>query len=639
MAKETAEKQAPKEKLPRWDLTEYYTGIDDPQIKKDVAESLRLAKEFSAKYKGRIAELSGDELATALEAEDQLSYLVSKPGFYGSMLQQLKMDDSKVAGFNQSLSESINPISQELQFFGLELKKIDDVAMEEKYAGSEQLQKYKATLERTRAYRPHTLSDEVEGVLLAKSPTDVEGVLLRLFDEERARMRFEFRGEQLTENELEAHIDSPDQATRKEALQARSNGFADRRDIPTLIMNTIIKDKQIDDQLRNYDGDMASRNLSNNMETEVVNALVDTVMANYEQTSHRENKLRAQLLGQESLAEWDSRGPLPDKSEKYIPWKKAEEIVVSSYREFSPVMADIAQKFFDEGWIDAAPSPGKNSGAFSAGGMSRHHPHVLMNYQGKPRDVMTLAHELGHGIHQYLENATQGDITPGTPLTIAETASIFGEELVFNKLLSEIKDPTEKKVLLAEKVADGVGTIVRQASWIDFERKIHEERKNGELSSDRFAELWNEVNIKREGPAMKERTEKSGDSWHRVPHMFHTPFYMYAYSCGNLFVNSLFKAYEEGKVENFDEKLVEALKAGGTKHHSELLEPFGLDARKPSFWQKGMDVLIHRIDQLEEAIAEEKAFKAGKTEVKGGAEKKFADRVQEGKKAASERSR
>lgn len=596
--------------LPRWDLTEYYSGLDDPQIQADIDAVIAESKAFAEKYKGRVATLSGDELADAMEEDAKTSTKFTKLYYYGMLSSTLEQNNKPVAAYEQKLREISAEVSEITQFFTLELKKIDEADMAATIAGSPRLQQYAPVIEQTRRYVPHTLSDEVEQVLTKLSPVDAGGLMNRLYDETRARLRYPFRGETLTGTEVDALRMSADRQERREACEVQARVLSENIDIPVFVMNTIIKDKQLSDDLRHYDGDMASRNLSNNVEAEVVNTLIDTVTGNYEEVCHRYNALKAQLLGQESLAQWDMLAPLPEKDSAYIPWAKAKEIVLDAYRSFSPQMADIAEKFFDNGWIDAYPGADKASGAYSADGVHGMHPHVMLNYTGTPSDVMTLAHELGHGIHQYLEHQTQGEITPGTPLNLAETASIFGENVVFNRLLQEVKDPTARKVMLAEKIEDEIGSIMVQASWVDFERKIHAARREGELAPEDFAKFWSEVNSDREGPAITERVEGYGNTWSRIPHMFHTPFYMYAYSFGNLLVNSLFKAHEDGKVEDFEQKYVEALSAGGSKHHKELLAPFGLDASQPDFWQKGLDVVIDRIDQLEKAIEEEKAHLA-----------------------------
>lgn len=596
--------------LPHWDLTEYYSGLDDPQIKADIAEVKASHLAFAEKYKGRVAELSGDELADAMEESARIGTPFEKLEYYGELQSVLEQNNKEYSAFNQSLSEIGAEIGEATQFFSLELKRIEDDAMEETLAGSPRLQRYAPVLEAIRRYRPHTLSDEVEGVLTKISPVDPSGLMNRLYDETRAQLRFPFRGEELTGEEIDSKRMSPDREERKEACEVQTRVLSENIYIPTFSMNAIIKDKQIDDSLRGYDGDMARRNLSNNVEAEVVNTLVDTVTSNYEEVTHRYNAIKAQLLGQESLAQWDMLAPLPETDDTYIPWEKAKEIVLDSYQSFSPEMAEIAAKFFDNGWIDAEPAPDKAPGAFSASGVYGMHPHVMLNYMGKPNDVMTLAHELGHGIHQYLEHQHQGQITPGTPLNLAETASIFGENVVFNRLLKEVKNPTERKMMLADKIDDEIGSIVVQASWVDFERRIHAQRREGELKPEDFAKHWKDVQSEREGPVVTEHVEGAGNNWSRIGHMFHTPFYMYAYSFGNLLVNSLFKAYEDGQVENFEQKYVEALSAGGSKHHSDLLAPFGLDASEPDFWQKGLDVVINRIDELERTIEEEKQWKA-----------------------------
>lgn len=600
-----AQRKAELDKLPTWDLSEYYDSLEDPQIKADLQKADELSEAFSKKYKGRVAELSGDELATALEEDAEIERLVDKPQYYAMYQKTLDSNDPAVSKFGQSMSEAGNEIGQKTMFFGLELRDISADKFEEKMQGSEKLRKYEPLIKNILKGQPYKLADEIEEFIVRQSPAG-PGQFVRFFEEDQSRRRYPLGDEMLTNVEIRAKFDDADIDVRKEAIESYTKVNAENVHVPVFVMNNIMKSKALMDAERGYATPMSSRNLSNDVDDEVVDTLIDTVKANYPATSQRFNKLLADMLGKEKIDYWDSNVDIPGHTETYIPWDEAKQMVLDGYREFSPKMAEIAEKFFDNGWIDAKPRPGKRGGAYSSGGHPDTHPQVMMNYTGKPRDVMTLAHELGHGVHQYLENEALGPILRGTPLNLAETASIFGEDIVFQKLLQRVENPTEKKLLLTEKVQDGLGTIITQIAFADFERKIHDARKEGELSADDFAGIWRESLDDRIAEENRgERLEDSKHGWGNIPHMFRTPFYVYAYAFANLVVNGLAKANEEG-VENFEEKYLDALRAGGTKNYAELLEPFGIDAKSPDFWQKGIDVLIGHIDQLEAAIKEEK---------------------------------
>lgn len=609
--KQDAATAATKEVLPTWDLTEYYSSIEDPQIDIDLQIAVDEAKSFAEKYKGRVAELSGDELAVAIESYYAVGRSTAdKVDHYAHYLKTIYQTDPAISKFEQKVNNhSTEEISSRVMFFMLEIKNMDADVLRAKVAESEHLQKYTKLIEDIVQMQPYKLSDEIEEFIVRTSPAGA-GQFVRLYQEDQARRRYELRGEQLTVSEIRSKFSDADESVRKEAQDVYFAETARQIDIPVFIMNNILKHKGIMDNERGFAEPMSARNLGNEVDDQVVHTLIDTVIANYPATTQRYNALLAEMLGKEKLDYWDDNVAIPGNVETYVSWEEAKQIVLDGYREFSPQMADIAEMFFDKGWIDAEPRPGKAGGAFSSSGHPDMHPHVMLNYLGKPRDVMTLAHELGHGIHQYLETHNLGPILRGTPLNLAETASIFGEEIVFQKLLKRVETPTERKLLLAEKVSDGLSTITRQVSFADFERKIHAARKEGELSADDFANLWVECRKAEQGDQGQLNLDDYKHGWSNIPHIFKTPFYVYAYSFANLVVNGLAKAYEGGDVPNFEQVYVDALKAGGTKNYAELLEPFGIDATKPDFWQKGMDVLIDRIDQLEQAIADEKAWLA-----------------------------
>jgi len=418
----------------------------------------------------------------------------------------------------------------------------------------------------------------------------------RLFDETMTDLRFDVDGEALPLEPTLNMLQEPDAETRRKAAAALSATFKENLRVFTLITNTLAKDKEISDRWRKFEDIADSRHLANRVEREVVDALAAAVREAYPRLSHRYYKMKANWLGMEQMNYWDRNAPLPDTSNAIIPWGDAKDMVLSAYGAFAPEMADIARRFFDEEWIDAPARPGKAPGAFAHPTVPSAHPYVLVNYLGKPRDVMTLAHELGHGVHQVLAGE-QGALMCATPLTLAETASVFGEMLTFRKLLEATTDPRERKAMLARKVEDMINTVVRQIAFYEFERKVHTARKEGELTAEQIGELWLSVQEESLGPAIR-ISEGYETWWTYIPHFIHSPFYVYAYAFGDCLVNSLYAVYQNAD-EGFQAKYFELLKAGGTKHHSELLKPFGLDATDPSFWSKGLSMIEGLIDELE----------------------------------------
>jgi oligoendopeptidase F len=411
-----------------------------------------------------------------------------------------------------------------------------------------------------------------------------------------ASLRFDVGGKSLAIEPTLNLLQEPDEALRHQAADALAATFRENLRLFTHVTNTLAKDKEISDRWRGFADVAAARHLSNRVEPEVVDALVAAVRAAYPRISHRYYALKARWFGRDYLNHWDRNAPLPDVPTRTIPFGEARATVLGAYGLFAPEMADIARRFFDQRWIDAPVRPGKAPGAFAHPTVPSAHPYVLLNYQGKVRDVMTLAHELGHGVHQVLA-APQGALMAPTPLTLAETASVFGEMLTFRALLAETTDTAERKAMLTAKVEDMINTVVRQIAFYTFERQLHSERRHGELTSERIGEIWMEVQGESLGPAI--RIGHGYETyWTYIPHFIHSPFYVYAYAFGDCLVNSLYAVYE-GAAAGFQEKYFTLLKAGGTKHHKELLAPFGLDATDPGFWQRGLGVIERLIDELE----------------------------------------
>jgi oligoendopeptidase F len=586
---------APKlENLPEWNLADLYEAPNSPAFDADMTASASGAKIFTSTYKGKLASLNGEVLAQALKDYEALSDLIGRIGSYAQLYYVGDTTESSRSKFYGDVNSKITDISSGLLFFELELNLIDDAALEKAMAVPA-LAHYRPWIENLRMERPYQLDDKTEQLFLEKSQTGF-GAFNRLFDETMAGLRFHVNGEELTLEPTLNLMQHPDEAQRKAGSLALAKTFGENVKLFTLITNTLAKDKEISDRWRGFKDIAASRHLSNRVEPEVVDALVAAVREAYPKLSHRYYKMKAKWLGKDKLMHWDRNAPLPAEDTREVPWNDARDLVLKAYGAFSPEMAGIAKDFFDKKWIDAPTRPGKAPGAFAHPTVPSAHPYVLLNYLGKTRDVMTLAHELGHGVHQVLA-AEQGALMANTPLTLAETASVFGEMLTFQALLRETTDKAKRKILLASKAEDMINTVVRQIAFYTFERKVHAARREGELTPDQLNAFWMEV-----------QHESLGDSiefgpgyecfWTYIPHFIHSPFYVYAYAFGDCLVNSLYARYRESET-GFQEKYFAMLKAGGTMHHSELLKPFGLDATDPGFWQKGLSVISGLIDELE----------------------------------------
>ncbi len=580
--------------LPSWDLNDLYKGVEDPQIEKDLVAGAKKAKDFVAQYKGKLAALNGEDLAKAIQSYESIDETLSKIMSFAQLIYAAQQTDAAIGRFYQSCQERVTVISTDLLFFTLEINRIEDKALQSQLQ-DKNLQKYAAWLRDVRVYRPHQLADDVEKTLHEKRVTG-RSAWNRLFDETLAALKFPYDGKELTEAEILDLVQNKDRETRKKASASFAKVLQDNIRLFAFVTNTLAKDKEMEDNWRGFKRPISSRNLSNYVEDEVVDALIASVKSYYPALSHRYYALKAKWLGLAKLEHYDRNAPLPEADDSVIPWDQAKDIVLQSYGRFSPDLGKLVGKFFDKNWIDAPVKPGKTSGAFSHGTVPSAHPYILMNYQGKKRDVMTLAHELGHGVHQVLAGA-QGHLQSDTPLTLAETASVFGEMLTFRSLLDAEKDKTKRKVMLAGKVEDMLNTVVRQIAFCEFERQVHDERKKGEVSSERLGEIWMKVQTESLGPAFNFGSEYNV-YWAYIPHFIHTPFYVYAYAFGDCLVNSLYAVYQNA-APGFVEKYHGLLSAGGTKRHKELLAPFGLDASKPDFWNQGLNVIKGFIDELE----------------------------------------
>jgi len=583
--------------LPEWDLSDLYTGPTAPELERDLAQAEAQAKDLNASYQGKMTELTPDQFGQMIVAYELLSDLMGRAMSYAQLFYAQNVSDPDRGRFHQGVQERVTDISTHTLFVSLEINHLEDAVFAEKLA-SPITARYRPWLEEVRAYRPHQLSDELENYIHEKSVAG-RGAWIRLFDETMARLRFPIDGQSLSSAEALNQLSDSVQEKRKTAAKSIGAVLGDNAGVFSLITNTLIKDKEVEDHWRHYANPWSYRNLSNQVEDEVVDALLAAVKAAYPRLSHRYYALKAKWFGQETLNYWDRNAPLPKIEERTWSWNEARDAVLGAYGRFSGTMAEVGGKFFDSGWIDAPVKPGKSPGAFAHPTVPSAHPYLLVNFLGKTRDVMTLAHELGHGVHQVLA-ADQGYFLSNTPLTLAETASVFGEMLTFQALVAAETDPQKRKALLAGKVEDMLNTVVRQIAFYDFERRLHTERRTGELSSERIGEIWMDVQSESLGPAISFDPEYR-HYWTYIPHFVHSPFYVYAYAFGDCLVNSLYAVYQSG-VPDFDSKYIEMLKAGGTLHHKDLLAPFGLNAADATFWVRGLDVVAGMIDQLYELI-------------------------------------
>ncbi len=586
-------------KLPEWNLADLYSGIDAPEVTRDLQKMDAECVAFETDYKGKLAEHTAGEgggqwLAEAIRRYEAIEDLAGRLGSYAGLIHAGDSVDPAISKFYGDVSERLTSASVHLLFLALELNRVDDATMERAMQTPE-LGHYRPWIEDLRKDKPYQLEDRVEQLFHEKSQSGY-AAWNRLFDQTISGLRFKVSGRELAIEPTLTLLQDRAPEKRKAAGQALAKTFKANERTFALITNTLAKDKEISDRWRGFADVAASRHLANRVEREVVDALVGSVRSAYPRLSHRYYQLKAGWFKKKKLAHWDRNAPLPFAATGSIAWPDAKNMVLTAYRGFSPEMADIAARFFTDRWIDAPVRPGKAPGAFSHPTTPSAHPYVLMNYQGKPRDVMTLAHELGHGVHQVLA-ARNGALMAPTPLTLAETASVFGEMLTFKRLLAQTKNARQRQALLAGKVEDMINTVVRQIAFYSFERAIHTERRNGELTAERIGEIWLSVQGESLGPAIDIRPGYE-NFWMYIPHFIHSPFYVYAYAFGDCLVNSLYAVYENAQ-SGFAERYLAMLAAGGTKHYSELLKPFGLDAKDPKFWDGGLSVIAGMIDELE----------------------------------------
>lgn len=582
--------------FPEWDLSDLYHHDEDPEIQNDQSEIESRTEQFKKQFSNVFnqAAWAQQDLEKAIVEYEAISEKLSKLASYAGLRYYTNLQDAEVLNLYQSIQEMVQKISAELVFFSLDLNQISDEKLKDIYKKCETLLRYRPFIEHIRKFKPYTLSLDIEQTLIKKSLTSSQA-FVRLYDETLARMEFDVDGVVMKISEVVELMSDFDASKRAKGARALGKGLEKNQHLLTFIMNQILKDKAIEDEMRGYSDPWSSRDLSNQIETEVVHILVDTVKESYADLSHRYYALKAKLMNQEIIQYWDRNAPLYDDSVK-VSWLEARKIVLDSYTQFSPELAAIGAQFFDKFWIDVPVKQGKTSGAFAHPCVPSVHPYIMLNYLGKRRDVMTLAHELGHGIHQVLASH-QGYLLSDTPLTLAETASVFGEMLTFQHMLKNAKSNEERKQLLSSKIEDMLNTVVRQIAFYDFEVKAHTLRKEKELSYVDLNKIWFETQTEALGSSVHV-DEVIHNLWGYISHFYHSPFYVYSYAFGDCLVNSLYKIYEE-KPEGFVEKYTEFLKAGGTQNYKDLLAQFDLDPTQKEFWKKGLNVITSLIDDFE----------------------------------------
>ena len=583
-------------KLPVWNLKDLYESPNAKNLNIDLNQLRRITKKFEKKYTSKITKLSPSQLLKAIIELENIDIKIDKIMSYAHLLVAEDGNNEKNKIFYQQMQEQITNIASSIVFFSLELNEVSDAKLNKIYA-DKKLEPYKNWIKNIRKFKPYQLDVKTEKLLQEKSITS-RSAWVRLFDDTIASLKFPFKGKNLSSAEIFNFLSDKKESNRKKSAEVVSGVLKDNISLFTSITNNLAKDKSINDKWRGLPSPVSSRNLSNVVEDEVVEALTETIKENYPKIAHRYYKIKAKWFKKKSLMYWDRNAPLPFQSQSVYSWKDAKKIVSDAYSNFDKRAGDIVNKFFDNSWIHAPVIAGKSPGAFAASTVPSAHPFILVNYQGKARDIATLAHELGHGIHQYLAGRKQTYFNSSTPLTLAETASVFGEMLTFKSLLSITTKENERKGLLANKVEDMLNTVVRQIAFFEFEKHIHDQRKIKELSVNEICKIWIDVQKQSLGPSIKFNDDYKY-FWSYIPHFIHSPFYVYAYAFGDCLVNSLFNVYES-KLPKFEDKYITLLESGGSNTYDKLLKPFGLNPKKKDFWQKGVNVIESLIDQLEE---------------------------------------
>ena len=584
---------------PTWDLTDLYDGIADGAILVDIAACGQEAEQLEAAWQGRLADADGAALAGLIADYERILEMLGKAQSHAQLLFAASTTDSQIARHHQSIREASADIGARLLFIELELAALDDAHVTQ-LLDTPALAVWQPWLRRVRAWAPHQLAPDMERMLAERAPSG-RGAWVRLFDETAAALRFPFGEADVTEAEILNALSSPNGDERRAAGESLSATLKENERLLSLVLNTIAKDKEVEDRWRGFARPVDSRNLDNDVDDDTVDALVGAVDSRNADLAHRYYRLKAGWMGSETINWWDRNAPLPGGDDRQFSWDEARQLVLDSFAGFDKDMAEQAEPFFSRNWIDAEPRAGKSSGAFSHPVTPSAHPYILMNFSGKSRDVMTLAHEMGHGIHQRLA-ADRGYLMSDTPLTLAETASVFAEMLAFRRLVDSADNPATRRRLLAGKVEDMLNTVVRQIAFHNFETRFHDARRNAELTTEEISDIWMETQRAALGPSVV-----TGDDyrpiWGYIPHFVHTPFYVYAYAFGDCLVNALWQSYQlaqaGGQAADFVTGYRNLLQAGGTERYDVALRRFDLDPRDPAFWSLGLDMISGMIDELE----------------------------------------
>ncbi len=589
------------EALPEWNLGDLFAGRDDPKLAERLAKAAQ-DNDALVRMKGAFvgaradADRLGMLLAEAIRLYEAATNGLWTVGAYASLAASVARDDPAWAKFEADFRGKAAVIAAESLFFTLELNELEEWEVEAALRASPEAARYRPWLRRVRLGRPHELSADLERMLVDRSPAVANWT--RLYDETLSRLVVSVGRESLTLAEALNRLSDPDPKQRKAVAQGLAKALEANTPVLGLSLNTVAMEKAVEDRWRKFDTPAASRHLANEVDAASVAAMEEAVVDSYPRLSHRYYALKAKLMGKRVLDHWDRNAPLDQAKPKTYGWSEARAMVLDAFAGLTPVFADHARTFFDHPWIDARPRTGKSSGAYSHPVSSEAHPYVFLNYMGERRDVLTLAHELGHAVHQTLA-APLGTLLADTPLTLAETASIFGEGLVFERLLAEAT-PADRRALLAGKIEDGLNTVVRQIAFHRFETRFHALRAESEVSAEQIAAIWLEVMGESLGPAVKLNPGYE-HYWAYVSHFVHAPFYVYAYAFGNLLVEALMAAREKDPV-GFTPLYETLLSAGGTKTYVEALAPFGLDPRQKSFWAAGCLRLERLVDEFERLV-------------------------------------
>ena len=584
--------------LPSWDLSDLYNSTKSPEVKRDFDELDKLTKCFNKKYRGKISKLGSKKFLNLISRLENIEMISGRLMSFAYLNYCEQVNNESKNKFLSSTQEKLVELESRILFLSLEINALSEKKYNYLISKKSELSKYKTFLKKNRLYKPYQLNEGMEN-LFNQFNSSSRTSWCKLFDETISEISISIGDKKYSFEESLNLLQNSNTRTRHTAGVRLSGVLKDKIKIFSRITNTLAKEKQIEDEKRKFENPASSRHLSNNIDSKVIQNLRDTVVDSYKNTSHRYYKIKAKILNKKKLTLWDRNAPIRSKKESTINWENAKKIVLEAYYDFDPKIADIGKDFFDKNWIHAKIIPNKASGAFSHPTVTNVHPYILINYFGTSRSVMTLAHELGHGIHQVLA-AKQGEILSRTPLTLAETASVFGEMLTFERLLSAEKNIARRKYLLASKIEDMINTVIRQISFYDFETTIHNKRKEGELTSDEISEIW--MNISK---------ESLGDSfdfdnhykyfWSYIPHFIHSPFYVYAYAFGDGLVNALFSQYKNNNTD-FKVKYRKLLKAGGSKDYKQLLKPFSLDVNSKDFWKSSIGEIETLINKLEEIL-------------------------------------